>query len=157
MRKTVLDTSQTQPIYKVDYAVPVTVDKTATVFEVIGNRKIVRAGTIVSSTKNLMGANQEKVLTDNTKGKGILIADIDITDGDAIGSSLALYNGLKQLGKNVDVVIPEYSNIYKFLPNADDIKSEGKVASYDLAIALDCGDIKRLNGFAMLSIEEENG
>ena len=88
MRKTVLDTSQTQPIYKVDYAVPVTVDKTATVFEVIGNRKIVRAGTIVSSTKNLMEANQEKVLTDNTKGKGILIADIDITDGDAIGTAL---------------------------------------------------------------------
>ena len=88
MRKTVLDTSQTQPVYKVDYAVPVTVDKTATVFEVIGNRKIVRAGTIVSSTKNLMGANQEKVLTDNTKGKGILIADIDITDGDAIGTAL---------------------------------------------------------------------
>lgn len=88
MRKTVLDTSQTQPIYKVDYAVPVTVNKTATVFEVIGNRKIVRAGTIVSSTKNLMEANQEKVLTDNTKGKGILIADIDITDGDAIGTAL---------------------------------------------------------------------
>lgn len=88
MRKTVLDTSQTQPIYKVDYAVPVTVGKTATVFEVIGNRKIVRAGTIVSSTKNLMEANQEKVLTDNTKGKGILIADIDITDGDAIGTAL---------------------------------------------------------------------
>lgn len=88
MRKTVLDTSQTQPIYKVDYAVPVTVAKTATVFEVIGNRKIVRAGTIVSSTKNLMEANQEKVLTDNTKGKGILIADIDITDGDAIGTAL---------------------------------------------------------------------
>ena len=88
MRKTVLDTSQTQPIYRVDYAVPVTVNKTATVFEVIGNRKIVRAGTIVSSTKNLMEANQEKVLTDNTKGKGILIADIDITDGDAIGTAL---------------------------------------------------------------------
>ena len=88
MRKTVLDTSQTQPIYKVDYAVPVTVAKTATVFEVIGNRKIVRAGTIVSSTKNLMEANQGKVLTDNTKGKGILIADIDITDGDAIGTAL---------------------------------------------------------------------
>ena len=28
------------------------------------------------------------MLTDNTKGKGILIADIDITDGDAIGTAL---------------------------------------------------------------------
>ena len=88
MRKTVIDTSQKQPIYKVDYAVPVTVDKTATVFEVIGNRKIVRAGTIVSSTKNLTEPNQVKVLTDNTKGKGILMDDVDITFGDAIGTAL---------------------------------------------------------------------
>lgn len=64
------------------------------------------------------------------------------------GSSLALYNGLKQLGKDVDVVIPEYSRTFEFLPNASEIKKEGRNENYDLAIALDSGDIKRLNGFA---------
>ena len=90
----------------------------------------------------------DSIIEEINSAENIVILTHENPDGDAIGSSLALYNGLKQLGKNVDVVIPEYSNIYKFLPNADDIKSEGKVASYDLAIALDCGDIKRLNGFA---------
>ncbi|MDO5555437.1 MAG: bifunctional oligoribonuclease/PAP phosphatase NrnA [Clostridia bacterium] len=64
------------------------------------------------------------------------------------GSSLALYNGLKQINKNVDVVIPEYSKVFEFLPNSNEIIKEGKQQRYDLAIALDCGDIKRLNGFA---------
>ena len=88
MRKTVIDTSQKQPIYKVGYAVPVTVDAAATEFEMVGNNKIVRAGTIVSSTKNLTEPNQIKVLTDNTAGKGILMDDVDITFGDAIGTAL---------------------------------------------------------------------
>ena len=64
------------------------------------------------------------------------------------GSSLALYNGLRQLNKDVDVIIPEYSKTFEFLPNSNEIKKEGRKEKYDLAIALDCGDIKRLNGFA---------
>ena len=80
--------------------------------------------------------------------KNIVILTHDVPDGDAIGSSLAMYIGLKQLGKDVDVVIPKYSKTYKFLPFTDEIKEKGRVENYDLAIALDCGDIKRLNGFA---------
>ena len=63
------------------------------------------------------------------------------------GSSLAMYNGLIQIGKNVDIIIPEYPKIYNFLPSYEKVKMEGKETNYDLAIALDCGDIKRLNGF----------
>lgn len=80
--------------------------------------------------------------------KNIVILTHDVPDGDAIGSSLAMYIGLKQLGKDVDVVIPKYSKTYEFLPFAEEIKEEGRIENYDLAIALDCGDIKRLNGFA---------
>lgn len=64
------------------------------------------------------------------------------------GSSLALYNALKTLNKNVDVIIPDYSKTYDFLPGMEEVKKEGKKEKYDLAIALDCGDIKRLNGFS---------
>lgn len=63
------------------------------------------------------------------------------------GSALGVYNALKQLNKEIDVIIPEYPAIFDFLPSSDEIKKEGRKENYDLAIALDCGDIKRLNGF----------
>ena len=69
-------------------------------------------------------------------------------DGDAIGSSLALYCSLLKLKKDVDVIVPEHSSIYNFLPRINDLKKEPTKEQYDIAIALDCGDIKRLNGFS---------
>lgn len=90
----------------------------------------------------------DNIIEEIDKAKNIVILTHEMPDGDAIGSSLALYAGLKQLGKDIDVVIPEYSKTYEFLPNSSEIKKEGRNEVYDLAIALDCGDIKRLNGFA---------
>ena len=90
----------------------------------------------------------DNIIEEIDKAKSIVILTHEMPDGDAIGSSLALYNGLKQIGKEADVIIPEYSNVFEFLPNSSEIKKEGKQDKYDLAIALDCGDIKRLNGFA---------
>ena len=49
------------------------------------------------------------------KAKSVLILTHKNPDGDAIGSSLALYNALKNYGKqNVDVIIPEYSRCFEF-------------------------------------------
>lgn len=90
----------------------------------------------------------DNIIEEIDKAKNIVILTHEMPDGDAIGSSLALYAGLKQLGKDTDVVIPEYSKTFEFLPNSSEIKREGRNEVYDLAIALDCGDIKRLNGFA---------
>lgn len=80
--------------------------------------------------------------------KDIVILTHEMPDGDAVGSSLAMYNGLKQIGKTVDLVIPEYPKNFAFLPGAKEIKKEGKQDSYDLCIVLDCSDVKRLNGYA---------
>ena len=82
------------------------------------------------------------------ESKSIVILTHDVPDGDAIGSSLSMYLGLKQLGKEADVIIPKYSKTFSTLPEIDKVKKEGRTENYDLAIALDCGDIKRLNGFA---------
>ena len=79
--------------------------------------------------------------------ESIIILTHEMPDGDAIGSSLAMYNGLKSLGKNVEVVMANNSAVFDFLPGASEIKTEGTKSVYDLAIALDCGDIKRLNGY----------
>lgn len=81
------------------------------------------------------------------KANTIAILTHESPDGDAMGSSLAIYLALKQLGKNPDIIIPEYSRTYEFLPGANEIIKEGKKEQYDLAIALDCADLKRLNGF----------
>ena len=66
------------------------------------------------------------------EAKSIVILTHDVPDGDAMGSSLAMYIGLKQLGKDVDVVIPKYSKTYSFLPAVDKIKKEGKISSYEI-------------------------
>lgn len=66
-------------------------------------------------------------------------------DGDAIGSSLAFYLAMKNLGKDVEVIIPHMPETYKFLPGADEARVEPSLKKYDVAVALDCGDIKRLD------------
>lgn len=82
------------------------------------------------------------------KAKDIVILTHENPDGDAIGSALAMYLTLKRLGKEVDVIIPEFPKIFKFLPCSDEVKKEGKEENYDLAISVDVTGIKRLNGFA---------
>lgn len=77
--------------------------------------------------------------------KSIVIFTHEKPDGDAIGSSLAVYEALKKIGKNVEVVIPNFPDTYKFLPYSDEAILEPTLEKYDLAIALDCGDIKRLD------------
>ena len=82
------------------------------------------------------------------KAKDIVILTHENPDGDAVGSALAMYLTLKKMNKEVDVIIPEYSNVFKFLPGAESIKKEGKETPYDLAISVDVTGIKRLNGFS---------
>lgn len=82
------------------------------------------------------------------KAKNIVILTHESPDGDAIGSSLAMYHALIQLGKEVDLIVPEVPQTFAFLPCSHEIKQKGRPEGYDLAIALDSGDIKRLNGFA---------
>lgn len=69
-------------------------------------------------------------------------------DGDAMGSSLAMYHALKSYGKNPDIIIPEFSKTFKCLPGIEELKSQTDIEHYDLAIALDCATVKMLNGFA---------
>lgn len=80
------------------------------------------------------------------KANSIVILTHENPDGDAMGCALAVYNALKQLEKDVDVIVPEFSRCFEFLPGIPEIKKEGR-KEYDLAIAVDCADTKRLNGF----------
>ena len=82
------------------------------------------------------------------KANDIVILTHECPDGDAVGSALAMYLTLRKMNKQVDVIIPEYSNVFSFLPGATEIKKEGKREPYDLAISVDVTGIARLNGFA---------
>ena len=88
----------------------------------------------------------DNILEEIKNAKKIVILTHDLPDGDAIGSSLAMKIAIKALGKNADVIIPEHSACFDFLPEIKEIKKESDVKKYDLAIALDCADNKILRG-----------
>ena len=90
----------------------------------------------------------DNILEEIKKAKTIVILTHENPDGDAVGSSLAMYMALKQMGKNPDLVIPELPRVYNFMPCANEIKKEGSKEPYDLAIALDSATIKMLNGWS---------
>lgn len=93
------------------------------------------------------------MILDNIKeeienAKTIVILTHESPDGDAIGSSLAMYNALKEMGKDVDIIIPETPKGFSYLPGANEIKSKvDRQEAYDLGISLDCTDTKRLKGY----------
>jgi len=90
----------------------------------------------------------DNILEEIKKAKTIVILTHENPDGDAIGSSLAIYMALKQMGKQPDLIIPELPRAYSFMPNVEEIKKEGHAEPYDLAIAVDSATIKMLNGWS---------
>ena len=90
----------------------------------------------------------DSIIEEINKAKNIVILTHESPDGDAVGSSLAMYQALSGLGKDVDVVIPKCPKTFTFLPGAENIKEEGKKDFvYDLGISLDCTDTLRLTGY----------
>ena len=90
----------------------------------------------------------EHILEEIKKAEKIVILTHENPDGDAVGSTLAMYIALKEMGKNPDIIIPELPRVYNFLPETENIKKEGLKEPYDLAIALDCATLKMLNGWS---------
>ncbi|MDD4316466.1 MAG: bifunctional oligoribonuclease/PAP phosphatase NrnA [Clostridia bacterium] len=69
-------------------------------------------------------------------------------DGDALGSSLAVFTFLRSAGKTAHLFLPNDKPIppkLGFLPNVEEFNNFTPLSSYDCAIALDCGDASRLS------------
>ena len=90
----------------------------------------------------------DNIFEEIKKAERIVILTHENPDGDAIGSSLAMYKALICMGKNPDLIIPELPKIFNFLPEADKVKKITSNEPYDLAIALDAATLKMLNGWA---------
>lgn len=80
-------------------------------------------------------------------------------DADALGSSLGLYNYLKKLGINANVVTPtDYGDFLKWMPGEksvinfeeNEVLSAELVANADLIFCLDFNALKRINNLGKL-------
>ena len=88
----------------------------------------------------------DSILEEIKKAQSIVVLTHESPDGDAISSSLSVMHVIEQLGKEADVVIPEFPKDFSFLPGSEKILKQGKNENYDLAISVDCTDLKRLVG-----------
>jgi len=92
-----------------------------------------------------------------TQGKKIVITSHTNPDGDAIGSSLAMYHYLKKLGNDVNMMVPNnFPDYYNWLPDSDKIVIYEKQSKYsqkllkeaEIVFALDYNAINRLGALA---------
>ncbi len=66
-------------------------------------------------------------------------------EGDAIGSALALTQGLRAMGKEVTVYFEsKIPPLYRFMPLIDDIIHDIEGDTFEVAIIVDCGDMERV-------------
>src|SRR5215813_14091788 len=87
----------------------------------------------------------EKVLQEIEQRRRFLVTSHARPDGDAIGSTLALAQILRRMGKSAEVVLGDSVPVlYKPLPMADTIVHASEVnGHYDAAIILECDSIQR--------------
>lgn len=88
----------------------------------------------------------DDILVEIKQAQTIVVMAHETPDGDAIGSMLSMKIALKKMDKKVDVIVKEFPRTFTFLPEANFVKSSSDIETYDLAIALDCADLKRLVG-----------
>ncbi len=86
----------------------------------------------------------DEILKQIQKAEKIVILTHESPDGDAVGSSLAMKLIIEKLEKTADVIIPEYSRLFNFLPSAEAIMTDSEIKNYDLAISVDCATLKRM-------------
>ena len=89
----------------------------------------------------------DDILAEIKNAENIVVMAHEQPDGDAIGSSLAMCLVLKNMGKNVYYVLDDedYPETFNFLPGKDLITSNPDIEKFDLAICMDCPNIKRVS------------
>ena len=87
----------------------------------------------------------DEILKQVKKVQTICIMAHEGPDGDAIGSSLALYHIFKEMGKEVEVLMKKVPETFTFLPGFETIKETPSREKFDMGIVVDCPDIKRVH------------
>jgi len=87
-----------------------------------------------------------KIIAAINEGKSFVITAHVRLDGDALGSELALYLMLIDMGKKAVIYNQdETPQQYRFLPGAQNIVNElGDIGQYDVGVVLDCSNLERV-------------
>ena len=101
----------------------------------------------------------DDILAEIKNAENIVVMAHEQPDGDAIGSSLAMCLVLKNMGKNVCYVLDEddYPETFNYLPGKELITSNPDIEKFDLAICMDCPNIKRVSANFRKYFEEAEG
>lgn len=95
------------------------------------------SGPLVGSTEDLF-----KVVQGNHR---FLVASHVNPEGDAIGSALALGEGLEKMGKEVTIFFDDtIPSLYSFMPHIERVVHDVTGMIFDVTIAVDCGELERL-------------
>ena len=88
----------------------------------------------------------KEIIAAISSGKQFLITAHVRPDGDALGSELALYRMLKDLGKEAVIYNQDPTpDHYRFLPGAENIvHALDRVEKYDVGFVLDCSELERI-------------
>ncbi|MGK2906079.1 MAG: DHH family phosphoesterase [Desulfuromonadales bacterium] len=86
----------------------------------------------------------EPILQLIARSQTFFVAAHESPDGDAIGSTLALANALREMGKNVVAYNRDPApQEYRFLPGCETIVNELDASHFDAGFVLDAGDLIR--------------
>lgn len=96
-------------------------------------------------------SNYSDLFREINRAENIMLVCHKSPDGDAFGSTTALYKALINLNKKVELYCElPYSKKLEFIPNSEVFMQEKVIKKYDLAISLDCADSPRLGDFEKL-------
>lgn len=84
------------------------------------------------------------IICEIQKSNNIVLLCHKNPDGDAIGSTLAMYQLLKKMDKKIDIVIENVPKQFDFIEGYEDIK-ESSNKEYDLGIILDTATEEKIN------------
>lgn len=86
----------------------------------------------------------DEILVEMKNAENIVIMAHEAPDGDAIGSCLAMCLATRNMGKNSYVLMKDIPENFSYLPGREFVISESEIETFDLAIVLDCPNIKRV-------------
>lgn len=73
----------------------------------------------------------------------VLVTSHPGPDGDAVGSTLAAYHGIRSMGKEVIAYNPDViPGRFRFLVGADEVVNQWPSEGVDLTVVLDCSDVR---------------
>ena len=75
----------------------------------------------------------DDILVEIKKAQNIVVMAHEAPDGDAIGSCLAMAIALKNMEKNVTILMKDFPENFSYLPERELIKEESEIDVYDMA------------------------